>query len=575
MVFRHARAWLGRRAIFTGLMATIGSLCFLAFSTFTASASSAPPCTMVGKGAFTSGGNQILKEDSLSTDLTQPQRLTMRSLSGPHMFFRLTSLTSASCRDNTSYPAEETGVPVNYFNGNGTGSFGSSAQSTTPGYSVRVEVGDRGDSASADNTTADVFSFTVTDSHGNVVWQGRGNLTSGSEEISEAGPPPVGSCAPSSSLAVAVVKGTNVVAYVPKGWWGSGATGISAVNVEGSALTPTAIGTPNAVNSAASNSVTGETVATSNGTDVYLIKGTSLTNTLTDGGSGNLDFSGGSPTTSGVAVDGTRNLAVLGLSVAGSPGFQFLNLANNTFGTPFTSPSGEISEDPLIDPFRNLLLSASENSNYEIVDISNPASPKFYEHATGGGELDSSGEDCSTGIILAPAEFSGPSSVFIADISHATFTPGSPSGTWTAPSQNQTLSESNLSAGASGIAVAQGTHTGVITGEFGGNQITAFRLPATSGSGVPAITDWVSCGIGNTPDSSSWDEGYDPHTVTAYQSPNSSDAIGLFANGGANWLAKVDLTNLLNPTVVPRDGAGHACASGTIPSSVESFISVP
>jgi hypothetical protein len=132
------------------------------------------------------------------------------------------------------------------------------------------------------------------------------------------------------------------------------------------------------------------------------------------------------------------------------------------------------------------------------------------------GTPDSSGEDCSTGIALAPGEFSSPSQVFLADLTKATLTPGTP-GTWTAPSQVQALSESVLSAGASGIAVAQGTHIGIVSGEFGGNTITAIKLPATSGSGTPAIVDWVTCSIpafGTPP--VAFSNGLDPHTVTAY-----------------------------------------------------------
>jgi hypothetical protein len=145
-------------------------------------------------------------------------------------------------------------------------------------------------------------------------------------------------------------------------------------------------------------------------------------------------------------------------------------------------------------------------------------------------------------------------------------TAGSP-GTWTGPSQYQTLAESSLAAGASGLAIAQGTHTGIISGEFGGNQITAIVLPATSGSGTPAITDWVSCNI------SSFSAGFDLHTVTAYQSPNgANDAIALLANGGATELAVVDLTKML---ALPRDGAGHFCAALTLPATVVSFIPVP
>jgi hypothetical protein len=270
-------------------------------------------------------------------------------------------------------------------------------------------------------------------------------------------------------------------------------------------------------------------------------------------------------------MDATHNKAVIGLSVAGSPGFQFLNLGGSpSFEPAFKSLAGIISEDALIDPFRNLLLSAAENGNYEIIDIATTTSPAFFENSTGGGTLDSSGEDCSTGIALAPAEFSSPSNVFIADLTQRTSVAGSP-GTWSAPSQVQSLSESSLSAGASGIAVAQGTHLGVVSGEFGGDTITAIALPATSGSGTPAILDWVSCSIG-----SGFSNGFDPHTVTAYKSPNGSgNAIALLANGGASSLAAVDLTQMLNTTTVPRTGGGHACASGTLPSTVVSFIPVP
>jgi hypothetical protein len=273
-------------------------------------------------------------------------------------------------------------------------------------------------------------------------------------------------------------------------------------------------------------------------------------------------------------MDATHNQAVLGISIAGTPGFQFLDLATSTFGSTIASGSTQISEDVLIDPIRNLVLSPAENGNYEIVDISSgTASPTFFEHdvntATERYELDSAGEDCTTGIILAPAEFSGPSAIFIADLNQATYTAGSP-GTWAAPSQVQFLTDSFLAAGASGIAVAQGTHTGVVSGEFGGDQITAIALPTTLGTGgtIPSISDWVSCSIGG-----GFSNGYDPHTVTAYQSPNSGHAIAVLANGGATQLAVVDLKLMLDTTVVPRTGG--RCTSGSLPSTVVSFVAVP
>src|SRR5207237_970909 len=191
-------------------------------------------------------------------------------------------------------------------------------------------------------------------------------------------------------------------------------------------------------------------------------------------------------------------------------------------------------------------------------NVATTTSPAFFENSgiPAGGDLDSSAEDCSTGIALAPAEFSIPSSIFIADLKQATFTPGSPAGIWTAASQVQSLSEAVLAAGASSTAVAQGPHTGIVSGEFGGDAITAIALPAISGSGTPAIKDWVTCRIG-----SGFSNGLDPHTVTAYQSPNSSKhAFALLANGGASEVAVVHLTLMLDVTTLARTSGGHGCA---------------
>jgi hypothetical protein len=398
-----------------------------------------------------------------------------------------------------------------------------------------------------------------------------------------------GSCQPSSSIS-ALVSGTNVVSYVPKGSWSDPTTGVAAVNGEGSSITNTLIPTASTVNSCASNPTTGQTVCTGNNSDVYILSGTGLDgsvspNPLTSAGTGLLFFSGGSCTNCGVAMDATNNRAVLGLSNAGAGAFQFLNLAgtvtNASFEPVFNSmaPAGfeaNISEDPLLDPIRNLLLSANENNNYEIVDVATSLTPQFFENPipNPNGVADSSGEDCSTGIVLAPYEFSDPSDVYIADINNpgaapnAVFTPGSP-GTWTAPSQIQTLTGSSLSAGPSGLAVAQGTHTGVISGEFGGDALTAISLPTTSGGGaVPAIGSWMTCSIGN-----GFSMGADPHSLTAYQSPNGGAAIALLANSGATTLARVDLTAML---ALPESAPGsHVCASVTLPASVVSFIAVP
>ena len=142
---------------------------------------------------------------------------------------------------------------------------------------------------------------------------------------------------------------------------------------------------------------------------------------------------------------------------------------------------------------------------------------------------------------------------------------------WTAPQQLQTLTGSSaLTFGASGLAVAQGTHQGIVSGEFGGDAITAIQLPTAVDTTAtpPAISDWVTCHIGG-----GFSNGYDPHTLTAYQSPNGAgDAIALQVNGGATTLARVDLTLML---ALPQTITPHVCDAGTLPASVVSFLAVP
>jgi hypothetical protein len=455
--------------------------------------------------------------------------------------------------------------------------------SGTPAYTQTVTISGNGSYSTTNTTPASTpgtwnWTATYTGDSDNA----GASSTCGQETVTVAPIVPQGSCEGSGSIST-LVSGSNVTSYVPKGNWSSGATGIDVVNVEGTSITNTLIPTgSDVINSCASNSTTGQTVCTANNNDVYILKGAGLDpsvspNPLTDGGSGSISFSGGSATTTGVSMDATDNKALIALSVGGTGGFQFLDLATDTFEPAFTTQdsAGQISEDPLIDPVHHLIVSAAEDNNYELADVSASTAPKFFEHPVSSisGELDSSAEDCSTGIILAPAEFSGPSQVEIADISKATFTPGTP-GSWTAPEQVQTLTGSNLNAGPSGSAVAQGTHTGVIAGEFGGDGLTALAMPTTSGTGAtPAIGNWVTCETGPDPSGNAFSMGDDPHTLAAYQSPNGGDAIALLVNEGATEMVRVDLTDMLNPGTVPA--TGNVCNGGTLPASTESFIPLP
>jgi hypothetical protein len=383
-------------------------------------------------------------------------------------------------------------------------------------------------------------------------------------------------CLPSSSLGI-LVRGKDATVYVPQGFWEGGTTGINVVPIEtssgiGTGAAPKNIATANIPNSCSSNSKTGETVCVGNNTDVYLINGSTLTSTLTSGSTGQQSFTGGLCNNCGVVVDSTTNRALIamGLDVAGSGGFQFLDLGGTPkFETAFAA--GAItSEDVSIDPIRHLILSPNEQANYQIVNIST-STPALFNNDFSGENVsdpDSAAEDCTTGIALSTDEFT--TNLFIADLTQAVFTPGSP-GTWTdTAEQVQDFPEfANMEAGTCGIAVAPGTHLGVVTGEFGGNLEGVIQLPATSGTGVPAVTDWVAFNMPLTPDEAEWGEGNDPHTVTAYVSPNSKKALAVLENSAFTFLAVIDLQALLS---APRTPEGHV-AVDPLPAGIITYIS--
>jgi hypothetical protein len=389
--------------------------------------------------------------------------------------------------------------------------------------------------------------------------------------------PAPNACLPSSSIGV-LVRGKNATAYLPQGSWSSGTTGVDVVPIEtsaglGTGGSPSTVATANVPNSCSSNSLTGETVCVANNTDVYLINGTTLTSTLTSGATSTEGFSGGSCENCGVVVDSSSNRALItiGLETGGPGGYQFLDLG----GTPsFESPipaGATTSEDVSIDPVRHLILSPNEQSLYQIVNISSSTAQLFNNELSDtpeGGTYDSAGEDCTTGIALATDEFTG--NLFIADLTQATFTPGTDGmpGTWTdSASQLVNFPEfDDLDAGTCGIAVAPGTHLGVVTGEFGGSLEGVFELPSTSGSGTPAFVDYVAFTVPAPPTEDEWDQGKDPHTVTAYVSPNTKKAYGVLENEEFTYVAIIDLQGLLS---APR--TGHT-VNNPLPTGLVTFI---
>ena len=398
------------------------------------------------------------------------------------------------------------------------------------------------------------------------------------------------SCNPGSSMGILSYNPTGaastpVTAYVPNGYWSGGATGIRVIPIEGSGAAGV-VSTPETINSCSSNSLTGQTICIDNFTGVYIVSGTTVTNTLTSGATAYTSFSGGYCENCTVAVNdaaGTKGQAVIGMGYASAPGqsaLQFLDLASDTFGAPVPMYY-RTSEDILWDPFRNLVLSPDEFEDlYDLYQVSGsgtpgPSSVKEYGSASGvinTSYLDSAGEDCTTQIALGSIEVEN--GVYLLDLSQKSLTSGTP-GTFTAPFNNVSIPVfAQFYYGTDGIAVAPGsTHLAITTGEFGGNQFGVLSLPATSGSGTPSLVDYAAAVLPSTPDGCGFTIGYDPHTTTAYTSPNNGKAYGVMADwavGSPDYLAVIDLAALLKaPRIsgIYPNGAGCAgCVNAVDPS---------
>lgn len=138
--------------------------------------------------AFNNGGQPVHIENSLISTTTQPQHLVLRSLSGPPQYFALgapgsfaASLTASHCDDNALWPLGA-GDSYNTIVVTGTGYYGTAFGSSSPGYTIRIEIGDYGEGSSPANTALDsVNNFVITSPGGTVVWSGKGTLTAGSE----------------------------------------------------------------------------------------------------------------------------------------------------------------------------------------------------------------------------------------------------------------------------------------------------------------------------------------------------------------------------------------------------------
>jgi hypothetical protein len=112
-------------------------------------------------------------------------------------------------------------------------------------------------------------------------------------------------------------------------------------------------------------------------------------------------------------------------------------------------------------------------------------------------------------------------------------------------------------------------------GAYTGNAITAFQLnlPPWSLTNLP-FANWVTCNLG-ADNGVTFSQGFDPHTITAYQSKNSPyHSFAVIANAApADTLAVVDLDQFV---LLPSTISPHICDVGTItqPSTIVKFISL-
>lgn len=378
-------------------------------------------------------------------------------------------------------------------------------------------------------------------------------------------------CVASGAMGIDVNSKTGDVSiYVPAGDWSvTDTTGIYVVPLEGSGVSRATIPTNQVVNSCSVNSETGETICSADGTDVYLINGSTIDKTLTSGGSGTASFTGGSCTTCNAVADPVLDAGIVGVSLASGSqvGYQFFNLSAGSTGFlatvpgSGTYPSG-LSESPAIEPAKHWLLSGTEgpNSSYGDFQIINfgGSSPQVYRYANrstvlSGEIMDGAAVDCSTDIAVGGNEGS---SLFVTDLSQAIFTPPSSGsfGTWNAPSQLQDLSDLYGGETTTGVSIAPSGHVGIMQEEFGGANFAAFSLPSTSGSGTPSVTDYVAAKMPNDPSGSSWSNTYDPHGVTAYTSPSTGKPMGVLLEAYRGYVAVVDIDALL---AAPRVSGMH------------------
>ena len=411
-----------------------------------------------------------------------------------------------------------------------------------------------------------------------------------------------------------IVNGNTVTAYFPLGSYGFSAPDILKSVIEGPNPSPSPVTyTADHVSSCAV-AQSGEAVCAEGNSQAIaqfdLIPAGSATTTVTmvpTTSQGAIDYLPGECSGCGIVVDGGLGTGGAGLAImSASAGLFTLDLGDN-LATPIgitTNPSEPPGANFGYDVKNHLILNAnyqltmlppslmSTDPHFQIINISNPASPQVFDLSndqsfflpgtpnttcTGNNLTDNDNQYPETTAIdentrIAYVSFhtppdcvnTPPDTIALFDLSQATFTPGNGgvSGTWdTAGKQIQSLAGDFALNGVDVMSVESTNHLAILAGGSAG--FGAMQLPATSGTGTPAIVDWVSANLPNDPDGTPWNGWSAPNGVTTYVSPTANKSMALMVNalengssqrtGIARYAALVDIQALL---LLPRDQVG-------------------
>jgi hypothetical protein len=292
-----------------------------------------------------------------------------------------------------------------------------------------------------------------------------------------------------------------------------------------------------------------------------------------------IHFTGGDCANCGVAIDDTMGTAIISTSQGYLPVKLSPLRLETILSTNGEAISGQFGYDPtdqfILSPnyqIKNLKHFNTGPPHYQIIKISDGSafdlvdqSTFFNSHGTcmtmGGGTTqrdalpDSGAYDINTeiayGTFRSPADCIIKDSVediALFDLKQATF--DTSTGTWATPGkQVQTLSEmTDLTNGLTGIAIVPGQSLAIVADrrEISGSAgFGALSLPTTSGSGIPAIQDWVQAEMPKDPLGKPWQMGFMPNGLTAYLSPNNGKGYGVIVNRTRTFAAVVDIAMLL------------------------------